>query len=92
MKCFPLLCGIAETSSYAILTQAARLETACKTIISELPDYAAILEEMISKETSLRNAFVKAFNEKVSDREELKASIHFLEMGIKRLRETLKHP
>ena len=88
----PLLCGIAETSSYAILTQAARLETACKTIISELPDYAAILEEMISKETSLRNAFVKAFNEKVSDREELKASIHFLEMGIKRLRETLKHP
>jgi|GEM_PF-2458685 len=86
----PLICKIAQSSSYSILCQAARLETIYKTIMPGSEDYHNFLKLVISLETDLRNSLVKKFNENSSDREELKGSVHFLEVSIKRAQERLK--
>jgi hypothetical protein len=87
---FPLLAGIAENNSYAVLAQAARLETVCRTVLKDLPDFAQNLESVIRYVVEFRGVLVKSFNEKEADREELRDSIHFVEMSIKRIMEILR--
>ncbi len=85
---FPLLSQIAEYSSNAVLSQLARLAASFKLFSGELPDYINQLESMLTLETQLRDTLVKVYNNKGADREELRQSIHFLEMGIKLSRDT----
>ncbi|MGA2142124.1 MAG: hypothetical protein ABSG94_06835 [Brevinematales bacterium] len=86
----PLLCTIALTSSSSILYQSARLESAYRTILRENSSWNSLMEFITGVETELRGLLVRKFNEENGDREELKNSIHFLEVSIKRAKDARK--
>ncbi len=87
---FPLLCRISAASSYSFLCQAARLETVFRIVLNDLPDYPELLESLIELLKNLRIIFIKSYNIRGLGSEELRASLHFLEIFIKRTGDLLR--